>query len=109
MGYLYLFIAIAFELAGTTFLKYSAGFTKLVPSLISIAAYGICFFFFSRSLLSINLSVAYATWSALGLVITAFISFVVFNEGLTPAGVFGMLLIISGVTILNLMGTPVKP
>lgn len=109
MGYLYLFIAIAFELAGTTFLKYSAGFTKLIPSLISIAAYGICFFFFSRSLLDINLSVAYATWAALGLVITAFISFAVFHEGLTPAGVFGMLLIIAGVIILNLLGAPEKP
>lgn len=109
MGYLYLFIAIVFELMGTTFLKHSSGFTKLAPSLVSIAAYGVCFFFFSRSLLSINLSVAYATWSALGLLITAFISFAVFHEGLTPAGVFGMLLIISGVIILNLVGAPAKP
>jgi small multidrug resistance pump len=109
MGYLYLGIAIACELIGTTFLKYSAGFTKLVPAVISVTAYGICFFFFSKSMLDINLSVAYATWSALGLVITTFISCAIFKEGITTAGGIGVVLIIAGVVILNLMGTPSKP
>lgn len=108
MGYIYLTIAIACELIGTTFLKYSAGFTKLVPAVVSIAAYGICFFFFSKSMQDINLSVAYATWSALGLVITTFISFVIFHEGITKAGAVGVLLILAGVVILNLFGSPVK-
>lgn len=108
MGYIYLIIAIACELIGTTFLKYSAGFTKLIPAVVSITAYGICFFFFSKSMLDINLSVAYATWSALGLIITTFISYAIFKEGITPAGMIGVALIIAGVVILNLMGTPAK-
>ncbi len=108
LGYIYLAVAIACELLGTTFLKYSEGFTKLLPSLISITAYGICFFFFSKSMQDINLSVAYATWSALGLVITTFISFAVFKEGITPAGIAGLILIVAGVIILNLLGTPAK-
>lgn len=107
MGYLFLAIAIAGELIGTTFLKYSEGYTKLVPTVISIAAYGICFFVFSKSLQSINLSVAYATWSAVGLIITSLISIYIFKEGITPAGIFAILLITTGVVVLNLYGTPV--
>jgi small multidrug resistance pump len=106
MGYLFLAIAIATELVGTTYLKYSDGYTKLVPSVISIAAYGICFFVFSKSLLSINLSVAYATWSAVGLVVTALISVFLFKEGITPAGIAAIVMITVGVVVLNLYGTP---
>ena len=106
MGYLYLAMAIAGELIGTTYLKYSEGFTKLVPSVISIISYGLCFFIFSKSLLTINLSVAYATWSAVGLIITTLISVYIFKEGITPAGVAALTMITVGVVILNLYGTP---
>lgn len=108
MGYLFLSIAIVCELIGTTFLKYSSGFTKLVPSVISVITYIVCFFFFSKSMLSINLSVAYATWSALGLIITTIISVAIFKEGITLAGIIGLILIIIGVIVLNFMGTPAK-
>jgi len=102
--YLFLAIAIASELIATTFLKYSTGFTKLVPSVISIIAYVICFFFFSKSLININLSIAYATWSAVGLIVTTIISTVIFNQSITLVGVIGIVLITVGVIILNLFG-----
>lgn len=108
MGYLYLAIAIAGELIGTTFLKYSDGYTKLAPTVGSILSYGICFFVFSKSLLSINLSVAYATWSAVGLIVTTLISVSIFKEGITTAGIFAILMITVGVVVLNLYGTPVN-
>jgi len=108
MGYLYLAIAIVGELIGTTFLKYSDGYTKLVPTVISILSYGLCFYVFSKSLLSINLSVAYATWSAVGLIVTTLISVYIFKEGITPAGVAAILMITAGVVVLNLYGTPVS-
>lgn len=108
MGYLFLAIAIAGELIGTTFLKYSDGYTKLVPSVISILSYGLCFYVFSKSLLSINLSVAYATWSAVGLIVTTLISVYIFKEGITPAGIAAILMITAGVVVLNLYGTPVS-
>ena len=50
MGYFLLAISIGFELLGTTFLKYSEGFTKLGPSLVSILSYVICFYAFSKAL-----------------------------------------------------------
>ena len=108
MGYLFLAIAIVGELIGTTFLKYSDGYTKLVPSVISILSYGLCFYVFSKSLLSINLSVAYATWSAVGLIVTTLISVYIFKEGITPAGIAAILMITAGVVVLNLYGTPVS-
>ena len=106
MGYLYLTIAIVAELIGTAFLKYSDGYTKPVPTLISIISYALCFYIFSKSLLSINLSVAYATWSAVGLIVTTLISVFIFREGITPIGVGSILLITIGVVMLNLYGTP---
>jgi Membrane transporters of cations and cationic drugs len=108
MGYLYLAIAIASELLGTAYLKYSEGFTKPLPSVISIVSYGLCFYIFSKSLLTINLSVAYATWSAVGLIVTALISVFIFKEGITPAGVAALAMITVGVVILNLYGTPIN-
>lgn len=106
MGYLYLALAIVTELIGTTYLKYSEGYTKLVPTVISIASYGFCFYIFSKSLLTINLSVAYATWSAVGLIVTTLISIFIFKEGITAAGTAAIIMITAGVIILNLYGTP---
>ncbi|MBP6492590.1 MAG: multidrug efflux SMR transporter [Clostridia bacterium] len=108
MQYLLLGIAIVAELIGTTFLKYSDGYTKLAPTIGSILSYGICFYVFSKSLLNINLSVAYATWSAVGLVVTALLSVFLFKEGITPAGVVALAMITVGVVVLNLYGTPVS-
>ena len=63
MGFVYLGLAIVLELLGTTFLKYTLGFTKLSPSLVVVAAYTGAFYFLSRSLQFIDLNIAYATWS----------------------------------------------
>ena len=68
MGYLYLALAISLELIGTTSLKYSEGFTKMSPSLATLAAYGLCFYLCSKSLLYLHLSIAYAIWCAIGIV-----------------------------------------
>lgn len=106
MYQLFLVIAIGGELIGTTFLKYTEGFTKLWPSVITILSYGICFYFFARALEHINLSIAYAVWSGLGIVVATLVSVFLFKQSVTPAGVAGIILILIGVVILNLFGTP---
>lgn len=106
MGYLYLALAIILELIGTTFLKYSHGFTRLLPSAATLAAYGTCFYLFSKSLLYLNLSIAYAIWCAIGIVAASLISALVFHEALSPAGYLGIALIVVGVVVLNLFGSP---
>lgn len=104
MGYLYLTGAIVMELVGTTFLKYSDGFSKLIPAITCITSYIICFFLLSKSLQNLSLSVAYATWSGVGIIAALILSALIFKEGINGLGVLGIILIVSGVVILNLFG-----
>lgn len=102
-----MFFAIAMELTGTTFLKMSHGFTVLLPTLGCLTAYGLCFFSFSRALtsLNLNLALAYATWSGVGILATTLISWFFFGEKLTATGILAIFLIIAGCTLPNLFGT----
>lgn len=104
MAYLLLFAAIASEILASALLKYTDGFTRLYPSLGCIAVYGVCFFCFSKALRSLNLGVAYATWSAVGIVAAALISTFVFRERISIAGIAGICLIVAGCLLLNLFG-----
>lgn len=105
MAYLYLALAIVMELAATTLLKYSDGCTKLIPTISCAVAYIICYFSLSRALQKINLGVAYATWSGIGIVVTALLSALLFRQKTTPLGIVGIVLIIAGCIILNLFGS----
>lgn len=104
MGYLLLILAIAAEIVATTFLKYSEGFSKMMPSLVCVVSYIICYVSFSKAVTKINLGVAYATWCGVGIVVTALISFFVFKEKLTISGIFGIICIVIGCVALNLNG-----
>lgn len=104
MHYLFLGIAIALELVATTLLKYSDGFKRLVPTAGCILAYVLCFYLLSRALDKINLGVAYATWSGIGIVATTIISAVLFKQGVSLIGVIGIILIIAGCVLLNMFG-----
>lgn len=101
-SWMWLFLAIVFEVAGTISMKFSAGFTHVIPSILVFIFYGICLVFLTLALKSIDVSIAYAIWSALGtvLVITAGIAW--FKEPLTFIKAVGIFLIITGVVMLNL-------
>ena len=73
MGYMYLSFAIVGELIGDNLLKASAGFTRPVYGISALLSYGICFYFFSLSLKTINLNIAYAVWAGIGILLTAVI------------------------------------
>lgn len=85
MGFVYLGLAIVLELLGTTFLKYTLGFTKLSPSLVVVAAYTGAFYFLSRSLQFIDLNIAYATWAGIGVVAAASFQCWSFTKASTPS------------------------
>lgn len=108
MSYIYLALAIAGELLGTALLKYSEGFTKLYASIGCVVAYLACFFFLSKAISNINLSIAYATWCGVGIIATTLISMLVFKEEITFLGAIGIILIVAGVVIMNLFGTVTK-
>lgn len=102
MAYVFLGLAIAFELAATTLLKYSEGYKRPLPTIACIALYIVCFYFLSRALNDINLGVAYATWSGIGIVVTALLSYFLFKQHLSLVTVLGMVLVIAGCIMINL-------
>ena len=108
MAYILLGLAIGLELLATTLLKYSVGFTKLWPTLGCILSYISCFYLLSKALNTINLGVAYATWSAVGIVVTSIITATLFGEKVNLIGAMSLVLIITGCILLNLYGTTSK-
>jgi small multidrug resistance pump len=100
--WMYLAIAIAAEVVGTSFLRASEGFTKLVPSLMVVAGYGLAFFFLSLTLEKIPVGVAYAVWSGAGVTLIAAIGWLFLGQKLDAAAIVGMGLIVAGVVVLNL-------
>ena len=100
--WLYLAIAIALEVAGTTCMKLSEGFTKPVPSVLLFVFYLASFAVFTLALEKIPLSISYAIWAGLGTAIVAVIGVVVFNESASALKAISVALIIAGVVGLNL-------
>lgn len=101
-AYLFLAGAIVSELVGTSLLKGSAGFTKLLPSIGTLIFFGAAFYLLSLSLQTIPLGIAYAIWSGVGTAITAIIGIALWRETVNVYTVLGILLIIAGVIVLNL-------
>lgn len=99
--YVYLALAIVFEVFGTTMLKVSEGFTVLYPSLGVAAGFLISFVFLGFSLKGMPLSNAYAIWAGVGTAFTAIIGIVVFNEPIVFLKTVALLFVIVGVFILN--------
>lgn len=102
-----LFVAVICEVIGTTALKASESFTKPLPSLVVILGYGIAFYCFSVAVRSINLGIAYAIWSGIGIVMVTLLSWLIYGQQLDRPGIFGIGLIVIGVLILNLFSRAV--
>lgn len=100
--WIYLAVAIVAEVVGTSFLRASAGFTKLVPSLMVVVGYGLAFFFLSLTLKDIPVGIAYAVWSGAGVTLITAIAWIFFGQKLDAAAIFGIALIVAGVVVLNL-------
>jgi len=108
MVYLYLLVAIVSEVIGTSALKASEGFTKLGPSLLTVAGYGLAFYFLSLTLAAIPVGVAYAVWSGVGVVLIALVGFLWFGQTLDAPALIGLALILAGVLTINLFSSSVS-
>ncbi len=95
--WIFLGLAICFELCGTTAMKMSAGFKNLTPSILLFVFYGCAFFCNTLALRKLDLSVTYAIWSGVGTALTAVIGFAYFKEALTAQRVISLMLIVMGV------------
>lgn len=94
-------LAIVAEVIGTTALKASESFTRLVPSLIVVVGYGVAFYCLSVVLKSVPVGIAYAIWSGLGIVLITAVAWLLYGQRIDLAGLIGMGLIIAGVVVLN--------
>lgn len=101
-AYLLLIVAIVAEVFATSCLKATEGFTRLVPSVASVAGYCISFYFLSLTLATIPAGVAYAIWSGVGIVLISLVGWTVFGQSLDAPAVGGMALIAIGVAVINL-------
>lgn len=108
MKWIYLLVAILAEVVATTALKYSEGFTKIGPSLIVAAGYAIAFYLLSLTLKTMSVGIAYALWSGIGTVCIALASYFIFKQKLDPPAIIGLLLIISGVVVINVFSESVS-
>ncbi|BAZ51264.1 small multidrug resistance protein [Nostoc sp. NIES-4103] len=100
-SWIYLILAIVFEVSGTTCMKLSEGFTKIIPSVLIFVCYGISFTLLTLSLKKFEVSVAYSVWSGLGATLIASIGIILFRESMTLSKFVSMSLIIIGVIGLN--------
>ncbi|GGY19301.1 multidrug efflux SMR transporter [Streptomyces anulatus] len=106
MGYAYglLAAAIAAEVAGTTAMKYSEGFTRLWPSLGTVVGYLIAFTLLAQTLKTLSVGTAYAIWAGVGTAAVALIGILFLGESSGLVKIAGITLIVAGVVVLNLGG-----
>jgi small multidrug resistance pump len=93
-------VAILFEVAGTTCMRLSEGFSRLTPSILIFVFYAVSFALNTMIIRTLGMSVVYAVWSGVGTVLTALIGYLYFKEpatalklvsaGLIVIGVFGL-------------------
>ncbi|MFI1191977.1 DMT family transporter [Micromonospora sp. NPDC020750] len=104
MAYLFLVLAIASEVVGTSLLKATQGFTRPWPTLALAVAYLAAFGLLSLAVRDIPVGVAYAMWSGLGTAAIVAVGAAFLGEPLSVTKVVGVGLVIAGVVVLNLGG-----
>ena len=105
MAWFYLTLAIIFEVSGTTFMKLSQGFSKIIPSVLMLVFYLLSLGMLTVVLKKIDVSVAYAVWAGLGTALIACVGILWFKEPVTALKIMSIGLIIAGVVGLNLAGS----
>jgi small multidrug resistance pump len=107
--YLALAVAIASEVAGTTGLKLSEGFSNYLPGTLVLVGYAASFYCLSLALEDLPIGLVYAVWAGVGIVGTALVGVVVFEERVDPAGILGIALIVTGVAVLAVLSETYAP
>ena len=102
-AYIFLVLAIIFELLSTSFLKDTYGFTKLYPSLIVITALCVCLYLISHAMKFIPVGIVYASWAGLGIVGITIIAVIKYNQIPNIPTIIGLSFIVIGVVIVHLM------
>ena len=103
-AYILLAISIVCEVIGTSMLPATKGSTVRRPTIIAVTAYVICFAAFGWCLMDLNLGIAWATWGAVGTIVTPIAGYFLYHQRLTKTGVLGLVMIVVSTITLNLFG-----
>ncbi|SMO76080.1 DMT family transporter [Paracoccus laeviglucosivorans] len=104
MAWVYLLIAGLLEIVWAFFMKKSAGFTLLAPSVITIVAMIASFALLSVAMKTLPLGTAYTIWTGIGAVGAFVIGIAFLGEAVTPMRIIAALLIVSGIITMKLSG-----
>lgn len=102
IAWIYLALAIALEVGGTVALRYSDGFTRLLPSAAVVVTYVISFWMLALVLKRLEVSIAYAVWAGAGTAAIALIGIAALGESANTLKLASIGLVIAGVVGLNL-------
>ena len=103
MAWLILFIAGLFEIVWAIGLKYTDGFSRLWPSVITVVAMAASVVLLALAMRTLPVGTAYAVWVGIGAVGTAILGMVLFGESREPLRLVCLLLIVAGVIGLKLV------
>ena len=102
-AYIYLVLAIVFEITGTSFVKDTAGFTRWIPSIICLGAICFSYYLMSHVVGFIPVGITYAVWSGLGIVALTLVGIYKYNQIPNIPTAIGLVLIIVGVVVVSTM------
>jgi small multidrug resistance pump len=104
LAWIYLAAAIATEVVGTVFLKFTDGFTRPMPSLIVIVTYVLSIWLTALAVKGLEISLVYAVWAGVGTAAIAVIGMAALGESINTLKVASIALVIAGVVGLNVAG-----
>ena len=103
MHWMYLFVAGLFEISWAVGLKFTHGFTQIVPSILTVMGMIASFYFLALALKHMPLGTAYAIWTGIGTIGTVIFGIILFKESVTIMRLVCIALIVSGITGLKLL------
>ena len=103
MKWIFLLIAGLLEISWAVGLKFSHGFSQLIPSIITLICMILSFYFLALSLKELPLGTAYAVWTGIGTLGTVILGIILFKEPVTILRILCIALILSGITGLKLL------
>ena len=100
-AYIFMFIAIFCEVAGTLLLPSTQNFTKPIPTVVAATCYLTALYCLTHVLHKIPIAIVYATWSGLGIITIAIFGYFFFKQNLSWQAILGLFLIVAGVVLVN--------
>ena len=107
MHWLFLFVAIVFEVIGTAALKSSDGVTRLIPSIMMVISYGAAIFLLSLVLKTVPMGIGYGIWSGVGIILITVVGWFLYQQPLDLPALIGIGFICTGVVIIQVFSKTV--